>query len=820
MTDVATPAQPELPAGPDWSWLPEDTAPPDAGQLADARRQTITALVDRGVTYGVPGARQVARNWRLDPVPHVIDEATWSDLEPAVAQRAAVLDAVLADLYGPRRLLRDGTLPPELVLADPMFLRTADGLVPARHGLVLHAVDLSKDPSGAWVAVQDRADAPSGAAYAMVDRRVVAQSLARLYRRTSIRRIGPFFHALRRALDAAAPAGVEQPQTVLLTPGPHSETAFDQAYLATMLGVPLVEGTDLLVRDGQVWLEGMAGLEPVDVILRRVDGEWCDPLDLRADSTLGLPGLVRAVRAGTVSVLNPLGSGVLEHPGLSAYLPRVARAVLDEDLALPGPATWWCGDSTARGHALAHLDRLVLTYTGPGRRSRILGWTLDTTAREQLAARIGAEPLHWTAQELVTGAAVAEPASALRTFAVADGEAYQVLAGGLALVAPPGEALVSAERGAVAHDVWVIAVEPETGPDPWALGAGDELAPRRAVALPPRTAENMFWLARYAERTGDTVRLMRATVDRWYDHARRPATPGGRALGVLLDALGASYPGGWPEPDPLAAAISGRRERRPVRELLLGTEPGAVGWSVQRLADAAAAVRDQMSNDFWLPIASMERVLESERAAQRAPGSTTGLVPVLDRLLEALLAVAGVAWEGMLRDPGWHLMDAGRRLERALYLVESLEATVTADLPDEIETFVLESLLIAHESSITYRRRHTAHPDVANVLDLLVTDEANPRSLAFQLDRLRSDLAAVPSHVPTDRDRVAQDLVDLVRELDPRSAAAVVGGRRDQLVEHLESLRWRLRTLGDEIARAHFAHRPSARALGDPWGLS
>lgn len=826
MTDALTTARgPGGEPEPDWSWLPEDTPPPTPAALDDARRQATALLTDRGVTYGAPEGGA----WRLDPVPMVVDESAWTRLEVAVAQRAAVLDAVLADVYGSRRLLSDRLIPPELVLADPGFLRAADGLSGPGGRLVLSAVDVARDASGAWLALSDRAQAPSGAAYAMVDRRVVAQSMARVYRRTPIRRIGPFFHALRRALDAAAPmapGSSESPQTVLLTPGAQSETAFDQAYLATMLGVPLVEGTDLVVRDGRVWLEGMAGPEPVDVILRRVDAQWCDPLDLRADSRLGVPGLVRALRAGTVAVVNPLGSGVLEHPGLAAYLPRVARAVLGEDLALASPRTWWCGEPASRAHALAHLDRLVLI--GGELREPVLGWTLDGAARDELAARITAEPLRWTAQEPVPGATRGHPegpgggSSVLRTFAVADDGAYQVLAGGLALVGPPGVEVVASSRGAVARDVWVISAEAEQAPDPWATGVADEPLPRRAASLPPRTAENLFWLTRYAERAGDTVRLLRAVVDRWYDYARRPATPGGRALAVLLDAVGAHHPGGWPEASPGGSPLTGDRERRRLRALLLDRdEPGTVAWSVRRLADAAAAVRDQMSNDLWLPLASMERALEVEAAAERAPGSTTGLLPVLDRLLEALLAVAGVAGEGMLRDPGWHLMDAGRRLERSVYLVESLDTTVTTVRPDDVESYVLESLLIAHESSITYRRRHSRRPDLSGVLDLLVGDVRNPRSLMFQLERLRDDLAQVPSHAATDaRDRLAQDLLDLAGELDPRPASAAVGDRREHLAEILESLRWRLAGLADEVAAVHFAHRPAGRALGDQWGLT
>ena len=826
MTDVLSSVRTQDDDAPDWSWLPEGTPAPTAASLAAARRQTATLLDDRGVTYGTdtpgvsrgPGAR--SRDWRLDPVPVVIDEAEWSRLEAAVAQRATLLDAILADLYGPRTLLAEGVIPPEVVLAHPAFLRPVDRLAtPGPHGLVLTGTDVSRDPSGAWRAVADRTQAPSGAGYAMVDRRVIAQSMAGVYRQTSIRRIGPFFHALRRALDAAAPGGVRQPQAVLLTAGPYSETAFDQAYLASMLGIPLVEGSDLEVREGRVRLQGLEGSEQVDVILRRVDAEWCDPLDLRADSRLGVPGLVRAVRAGTVAVVNPLGSGVLEHPALGAYLPRAARVVLGQDLALASPATWWCGDPAARSHALAHLETVVLKHTTAGQERAVLGWTLDAAARERLTARILADPLHWTAQERVDGATTSDDGArpaVLRTFAVGQDGGYHVMAGGLALVAPDRQRVVSSSLGAIAKDVWVIAAESETAQDPWLVTATTEPLPRQLVAVSPRTAENLFWLGRYAERSGDVVRLLRATVDRWYDHARRPASPGGRALGVLLDALDARRPAGWVT---TAEDATGLRHLRSI--LLEREEPGTVAWSVRRMAEAAAAARDLLSNDTWLPLASMERALEEETAAERAAGSTTGLLPVLDRMLEALLAVAGIGAEGMVRDVGWYLQDAGRRLERALYLVESLSSTLVTTRAQEVDAYVLESVLIAHESSITYRRRHSSRPEVAPLLDLLLADPSNPRSLAFQVDRLRDDLAHVPSRSSTDaRDRLAADLAELVAEIDVRAAAAAIDGRRERLAELLESLRWRLRSLADEIAAVHFVQPTPSRALADSWGLS
>lgn len=864
---------------PDWSWLPDTADAPTDADLARYREATDRLLADHGVTYGgTPpvhadgGAATAPRgrsgepdapdadpgSWRLDPVPVIVDEQEWSALDRALVQRTELLDAVLQDVYGPRRLLGDALLPPELVLAHPGYLRAVHGLrLPGPHELVLTATDVTRDASGAWTVVADRTQAPSGAGYAMEDRRVVAQVLAGVYRQASIQRIGPFFHALRLALAQVAPPGVESPRIVLLTAGPQSETAFDQAYLSSMLGLPLVEGSDLVVREGRVCMRGLDELEPVDVVLRRVDADYCDPLELRSDSRLGVPGLVRALRAGAVSVVNPLGSSVLENPALHAYLPRLARTVLGTDLALRAPETFWCGDPAALRHVLAHLDELVLAPTYRGLRSgTVHGWTLSAHEREELGARIAADPLSWVGQEPVAGVPLpgrgpgdgAGPTAAvLRTFAVARRGSYQVMSGGLARVfLDEGAAATDVRTGALpparavprayAKDVWVLSSEPDAVRDPW-LHA-EQPTQRVLTGISPRTAENMFWMGRYAERAGDEVRVLRAVVDRWDDYHRSPRTAGGRALAALLAAVGADEPAGW--------GTDGTGTD--LRALLLDrARPGSVASAVRRLAEASAAVRDQLSNDTWLPLASLDRALADERrlvaardrlddarSAAHAPGrrtgpaETVGMRAVLDRMLEALLAVAGIGAESMVRDLGWRFLDGGRRLERAQFLVDTLAATLTTQRSEDVDSLVLESLLIQHESVITYRRRNQAGATVATVLDLLLLDRTNPRSLGYQLDRLREDLAGVPvpvgpaGHVrsPETRDRLLQDLADLLTELDTATVAAAVSeeGHRDRLAEVLDSMRWRLRAVGDEIARVHFVHPAPSRSLDDAWG--
>ncbi|GIG41368.1 circularly permuted type 2 ATP-grasp protein [Cellulomonas phragmiteti] len=847
---------------PDWTWLPPAAAPTEA-DLARAATQAEQLLAGHGVTYGAEAA-DGDQQWRLDPLPVVVDEPEWARLEAALVQRAELLDAVLHDLYGPRRLLDDRVLPPTAVLAHPGFLRAVDGLrLPGGRELVLTATDLVRDAAGDWCVVADRTQAPSGAGYAMEDRRVTAQVLAPVYRQASIARLGPFFHALRKALREVAPltAG-DDPRAVLLSPGPASETAFDQAYLASMLGLPLVEGSDLVVRAGRLYLQGIDGLEPVDVVLRRVDGEWCDPLDLRAGSRLGVPGLVHAVRQGSVSVVNPLGTSVLENPALLGYLPRLARAVLDQDLTLASAPTWWCGEERSLRHVLARLDRLVLkpVVHGP-RTTTVLGWLLSSAEREQLAARIAAEPWRWVGQELVgpsvehaaadalagvgtdrPGAAGVGPAdlgpraAVMRTFAVAHAGTYTVMAGGLARVADD-HVVSSSAAGAHAKDVWVLTSQPTPSAPAQREGDVAGVARTAAYGISPRAAENLYWMGRYAERAEDGVRVLRAVADRWDDYHRTPGTAGGQALAVLLQTL---TPAALPDGGEAVAVPSEPEHIGPrvpaLRDLLLDHRtPGSVARAVRRLAAAAATVRDQLSTDTFGPLARIERTLRDERARVRGrqqrgqspaapvpPGSVTaGLRPTLDGVLESLLAISGIAAEGLTRDVGWHLLDAGRRLERAQRLVAVLRATLVDHRPSDVEDLVLESVLLATESAITYRRRHQSRTDVAGVLDLLVHDRTNPRSLAFALDRLLADLEQVPApRSAAQRDHLLHGVADLVAELD----TVVVGnevsddGRRVRLADALESMLWRLREASDEIERVHFTRPAPSRALDDLWG--
>ncbi len=509
-----------------WEALLSAFAELGTGELLRRRGEAARLLEQDGVTYNAyQDSGQVARSWLLDPVPTIVSSREWESIETGVIERAELLSMILEDLYGPRRLLRRGLLPPEVVFGHEGFLRACDQIrLPAAQQLFTYAADIGRDQDGRWTVISDRTQAPSGSGYALQNRTVVSRVLPSLYRHSQVHRLAPFVRALRASLQEVAPPQADDPRIVVLTPGPLNETAFEHAVLASSLGYPLVEGRDLTFRDGRVWMRSVGRLEPVDVILRRVDAWFCDPLELRPDSQLGVPGLLEASRTGTLSVVNTLGSSVLENPALMAFLPRLSVHLLGAPLRLGSAQTWWCGEEGSRAHVLANLETLILRPTsrqiGP---SSVVGWECSAGELEQLRAAIAARPLQWVAQEplpmastpALTDGGLESRRSVLRAFAVARHDSYVVMPGGLTRVAPHADAVrISNQAGAITKDTWVLASEPEPLNAFWLHGGPPIEAIDPMSSMPSRAAENLYWLGRYAERAEALTRLLRAVQDR------------------------------------------------------------------------------------------------------------------------------------------------------------------------------------------------------------------------------------------------------------------------------------------------------------------
>jgi uncharacterized circularly permuted ATP-grasp superfamily protein/uncharacterized alpha-E superfamily protein len=757
-------------------------------------------IIENGVTYNVYADQQGRdRPWVLDPLPLLLTADEWREIELGVAQRAALLDALLADLYGPQRLLAAGLVPPELPFGHPNFLWPCHGLtVPGGHWLQVYAVDIARSVDGRWWALADRTQAPSGPGYALENRQIVTRVFPELLNDLGVRSLGAFFVALREQLLRAAPDDATAggpPLAVVLTPGSFNETYFEHAYLARQLGLPLVEGHDLTVRGDTLFLKTLGGLKRVHAILRRLDDDFCDPVELRGDSALGVPGLIGVVRAGKVMIANALGSGVLESAAWMGFMPAVALHLQGAPLRLPSVATWWCGEQAALDYVTQHIDRLVIKPAFPNQQfPAVFGRDLDAPERTALIERLRARPHAYVAQESLAfsqapvwsraGAqGYAARALGIRVYAVATPDGYRVMPGGLArIAADAGVEIVSMQRGGGSKDVWVLPPAAqghgEKPPDePELMPATPPRAPIRHDELPSRLAENLFWMGRYTERCDSKARLLRAT------------------FGMRTNALV------WP----LAVETC-----RHFGVMPRGGDPLQITWSDQnplglyadltRLVWCAAQARSRLSAENWRAVGVLQREFQEAAAKPAEPRD------ILDRMLLSLAALAGFAFDDMTQDDGWRLMMLGRRLERLQFLAELLSLRLAVGAASSQGE--LEWLLDIGDSTITYRTRYLSLPRLAATVDLLVFDQSNPRALSFQWHAIEQSLAQIAASLGGLPDDTLRDAVAAVQglelyALDGDSSRAERA--RQTLSRQLEGLGTAAGLLSDRLSLKHFS---------------
>jgi uncharacterized circularly permuted ATP-grasp superfamily protein/uncharacterized alpha-E superfamily protein len=782
------------------------------------RVDTCLRLVhEQGISYNVyTDPRGTERPWQLDPIPFVIAPDEWRALEAGLIQRATLLNKILADCYGAQELIRSRWLSPALVFAQPDFLRPCHG-VRAPQDIFLHfyAADLARSPDGRWWVVSDRAQIPTGAGYALANRLVTSRILPESFRENNVHRLAGFFRDVQRTLAQLAPRQSDEARVILLTPGPHNETYFEQTYLARYLGYLLVEGQDLTVRDDFVFLKTLNGLERVDVILRRVDDDFCDPLELRNDSMLGVPGLVEAARAGNVTIANALGSGLLQSPAFMAFLPGLCKHILGEELKLPSVATWWCGQESARKHVLEHLEELAVK---PAFRTHLRDNDSETklTAAEweQLRRRIEFDPDLFVAQEHIELSTVPSWSDqglvprpvTLRAFLVAGGDgSYNVMPGGLTRVSPDANGkFISMQRGSSSKDTWLISENPvEEITLLQTAGQNFELR-RTGNNLPSRLADNFFWLGRYSERADATARLLRSALLRFNPERTGSAMP---LLAPLLQTLETQgqLPGVTEKPElrqnpeafeaELLAAIFDLERAGSLRAIIDG------------LFRLAVQVRDRTSTDMWRVINKLNDRFATPTSFVMLAGDAVG---VLNETLQSVAAFHGLARENMTRAQAWRFIDMGLRIERAIYLSTLLSSTLRAPEPDNPS--LLEAVLEVADSSITYRSRYSLVPQPAAVFDLILLDDKNPRSVLFQIAQLGQHFERLPSERnPAGRDILNNCAVRLERG-DTRELAGLKENLSDSKVDRLIQQTLRdLPKISDAIAASYFAHSAISR---------
>ncbi|MBF0628401.1 MAG: circularly permuted type 2 ATP-grasp protein [Magnetococcales bacterium] len=786
------------------------------------RQQAKQLLLENGITYNLfQNESDGVRTWELDLIPWILVESEWLQLEKGLKQRHRVLERLLEDLYGNQEVLRSGIVPAELIFGAPGYHRACHGLPkPRGQRLPWWAADLVRAASGQFLVAGDHLQAPTGSGYALENRQILFRLLRQPLNENHVRLLLPFFSALRTHLDGASLLPKEDPRIVLLTPGPEDQLYFEHAFLANFLGLTLVQGEDLTVRGGRLHLKTLDGLHPVDVVLRMLSDGLCDPLELDESSFLGVAGMVQAVAGQKVAVLNHPGAAVLENPALLAYFPELCRHFLGEEPLLAVIPTWWCGDRHALEQVLDHPDPLLIREPAhPNRPARELFGPDGAATRHALLSRpqdfIAQSPVTPSTLPVMTSEGLRPGHVVLRTFATAGEEGVEVLPGGLARVLTDAlhRSPFTGQSG-LTKDVWVLSPDPVARANRLPLERISEPS-YFSGEISSRMAENLFWMGRYAERGENVLRLLRVLL-------LLPRPEGGElreeeereAVRVLYRAL----TGVTATPPGFVGEGAEARFVDPEPELLAlvraTDQAGSIASSLQALILAAHRVRERLSNDTWRVIIQVQE-LRQKLCAQK---STADMVAEMERLITACAALAGLGQENMTRGLGWRFLDLGRRLERAIFVVELLRATLVRVLKPEGERLLLEALLNVSDSSMTYRRRYRTHLAIKPFLELILLDEANPRGLASQLARIEEHVGALPGIPFTPAHRTARGRIILesssILRLSETDLLALVGneGERNNLSVLLERLETLLPLLSMELANAFFQHS-SSRAL-------
>ena len=808
----------------------------------------LRLLKENGVTYNIYGdPAGTHRPWMLDPIPLLIGRNEWNTIEAGLVQRATLLDLIVKDIYGQRRLIRNGILPMELIYHHAGFLRQCAGVaLPGKHHLVMYAADIARSPEGRIWVVNDRTQAPSGTGYALENRIAMSRILPELFSGLRVRQTTAWFNSLRQALTNISPTKRQDPRIVILTPGPGNETYFEHSYLSSYLGFTLVQGNDLIVKDNYVWLKTLSGLEKVDVILRRVDDVYCDPLELKEDSQLGVPGLLNAVRQGNVSIANPLGISILENPGLMPFLQSASRYFLGEDLLLPAIASWWCGQPKERQYVLENIRSLVIKriYRYSTGSSSVDASSLTTTQLRDLQEQIKAHPHLYVGQEKLNFSSAPSLAKGqivprnplFRSFLISNNDSYTTMAGGLTRTsAESGNFVISNQSGGISKDTWIISSEPDktavsSRTEP--LGSGNILvAPGQipasgrpglqdnnaAGSLPSHTAENLFWVGRYAERALGNARFQR-TVIQWVTEGNRLQDENGSGSAEYLLRALTRYTYTFPGFSNLPAGHPDLQNPwKELRGLLFDeNKTGSLSFNLSLFSQAVYAVRDHWSTDTWRVLRALE---EGWSEAGSSPLGHLRMIGALDNLITSLVAFIGLNRESISREQGWIMLDMGRKIEQSLLLVNMLRSTLPARYDAQVEYDLQESVLVSHESLVNYRYKYRAPLHLPLVLDLMLLDPNNPRSLIYLLERLKNYLSGLPKtqsgSTLAEHERLIWEAYTLLRlsDKDKLASPGLTDKRYDELESFLNQVHNLLGAIPESISKTYFKHAQPQKQL-------
>ncbi|KQS25509.1 circularly permuted type 2 ATP-grasp protein [Dyadobacter sp. Leaf189] len=797
-------------------------------ELKSRNQEIIGKLRENGVTYNVYGSPDgMNRPWQLDPIPFLIEQKEWNHIARGLQQRAVLLDLMLKDLYGPRNLVKDGIIPAELVFDNTGFFRPCiDIKVPGANQLTLYAADMARGPDGQMWIVDNRTQAPSGSGYTLENRVVMSKLLPELADGMYVSKLAPYFNNLQNTVLRLADKSKDAPNIVYLTPGPSNEAYFEHAYLASYLGYTLAQGDDLLVRNGCVWLKSIDGLQKVDVILRRIDDDWCDPLELREDSRLGVPGLLQAIRMGNVQVVNAPGSSVLENHAFLAFIENISQYFLSEKLIMPSVATWWCGHTKELNYVLDHLDELIIKKANRKTKFRsIYGRLLSYQQKEEVKRMISQSPHEFIAQQEVSLSTTPslvdgniEPRyAALRAFMVADENGYHVMQGGLTRSSPVKDRFViSNQYGGLSKDTWIVSDKTEDIQDKISLPS--PAAVNKHVSLPSRSAENLFWVGRYCERAMAVIKFMNITINVLNLDRNFGGSAKQEHIKVLLQSvthLSATYPGFLDEEtdhfqDPYIEII----------DLISNTNrPGSIASNIGAFLNAVGAVRNQWDLEIWRIVDLIDNGFHEIRNASSM--NSNNIQKTLDGLFNNMFTFLGVIAESMPRDNSFLLLETGKLIERILSRISVIQSNFGVRNSQAVENELIEATLINHHSLVNYRQIYKSHLSAEAMLDMVLLEKTLPYSLVYMLDELKKNLAQLP--VTTRGDRLneaersvlkAATLVKLANVADLCKSNEVL--ERTELFNLLSEAAKLISSVSTSLTNMYFSHAIMHHSFFEP----
>ncbi|MEL4454761.1 circularly permuted type 2 ATP-grasp protein [Lutimonas vermicola] len=813
---------------PEWETLLGNLRAIGSKDLISKQADIDWLLEENGVTYNVYNdPKGLNRPWNLNIIPFIIHQNEWNTIEKGIQQRSEVLNLVLKDVYGKRELLSKGIIPPEVIYAHRGFLRPCDQIqYKTSKQLLIYAADLARGPDGQMWVVNDRTQAPSGMGYALENRFSISRTVPEFFNEINVKQPSQFFRDLNRLLLHAAPDNKENPTIVILTPGPLNETYFEHSYLSSFLGLPLVKGNDLIVRYGKLWMKSLIGLKQVDVILRRVDDVFVDPLELREDSYLGIAGLMEVVRLQNVTIVNPVGSGILENPALIPFMNNICKHFLNEDLLLPQIASWWCGQEKERNYVLTHLPSLVIKKIDRPNRERIFFCEfLSKKEMNELKLEILTHPYKFVAQERIHFSSAPnfvkgqlEPRNIVcRSFSIAKDNGYSVMPGGLVRVAANREELiVSNQRGGTSKDFWVVSDKAQHNIQHYSWQKSSSNQSYGLEDVPSNTAENLFWSGRYLGRTIVTARYMRMVMNQMNNVQYNDSESQSENLKILFKSITnitSTFPGFMDDKD-------GKAMKNPLKEIeavIFDTnKSGSFAQTLSSFSNSFYSLRNLWSRDMWRVFESIQKVWTDYESLDNY--SIVIHTKFFDRILTRLIAFMALIEESVLVKQGLLLYFIGLQMEQAMMTIAKFRSLVIVQYEEDLEYDILESLLNSHESLNIYRYSYRSFLSLENVLNLILFDKEYARSLTYQIKRLKKDIDLLPVRNSDDLTACKRTIFEALKKIEDVQLAELTAvdqntKMRLKLEELLSELSDLLHATSLAISDTYFNHSYQQRQL-------